>query len=412
MSIAHCVRRALTLSAACGALSLAAQAQFTLSKVFVNPPGADNGQEVIEIRGPASTALAGYWLLAIEGDGTGAGVVDVAYSLDTAATGSNGILLVRDGASVINPPPDAATGLFVSDFNPDIENGSNTFVLGFGTPPATTTDLDTDNDGTLDVTLASFGFTVVDALALIENDGAANVAYADDLGFANFGPIAAFNADVLVRVYNEFDGSICNVVGCDVIGVNPNGPYSVDFPRAEGFAAHGLDGSTPIEIAFGSVMSVFDVDGDGFANACDPLNSYCTSGVSLAGCTPTIRASGVPSVSAANGFVISVDNADADRAVQIFYSVSGVSSTPFGAGFLCIATPRQRMGMLQNSGGTPGLCDGSVSRDLQDWALSHPAALGMPFVSGATLYFQGTVRDAGNVKNRVMTDAFFVTLLP
>ena len=32
-----------------------------------------------------------------------------------------------------------------------IENGSNTYVIGFGTPPAAATDLDTNNDGVIQV---------------------------------------------------------------------------------------------------------------------------------------------------------------------------------------------------------------------------------------------------------------------
>jgi len=42
------------------------------------------------------------------------------------------------------------TSISIVAFTPDIENGSNTFVLGFGTPPSVGDDLDADNDGTLD----------------------------------------------------------------------------------------------------------------------------------------------------------------------------------------------------------------------------------------------------------------------
>ena len=93
---------------------------------------------------------------------------------------------------MILPAPDAATALDVTDFNPDIENGSNTFLLGFGTPPAVGTDLDLGNDGTLDAPLT--GFNVVDAVSIVESDGTANYAYADELGgyvfpqFANWTP--------------------------------------------------------------------------------------------------------------------------------------------------------------------------------------------------------------------------------
>jgi hypothetical protein len=59
-----------------GLLARVAGAQFPLSEVDVNPPGTDQGQEAVEIRGAPGASLSGYYLLAIEGDGTGAGVVD------------------------------------------------------------------------------------------------------------------------------------------------------------------------------------------------------------------------------------------------------------------------------------------------------------------------------------------------
>ncbi|MFM7281642.1 MAG: hypothetical protein ACKO32_07675, partial [Planctomycetia bacterium] len=165
------LRRFLLASLFAGAVAHSTPAQFTLSELFPNPPGADNGQEGVEIRGPANTSLSGYFLVIIEGDGTTAGIVDVVRSLSTLSTGSNGLLLLRDAANVILPAPDAATAIDVTDFSPDIENGTNTYVLGFGTPPAAGTDLDAGNDGTLDVPLT--GFTVVDAVTIVESDGAA-----------------------------------------------------------------------------------------------------------------------------------------------------------------------------------------------------------------------------------------------
>ncbi|MBK6942820.1 MAG: hypothetical protein IPH13_21825 [Planctomycetes bacterium] len=194
------------LAAASFASAQAAQTQISLSELFVNPPGTDNGQEGFELYGPPSTSLAGYKLVIVEGDGTGAGLVDVVLDLGAFSTGTNGVFVWRDSAAVISPGIDPNSAVNVADFAPDIENGSNTYILGFGTAPATATDLDTDNDGTPDVALT--GFTVVDAASIVENDGASNFAYADDLGFTNLGPFAgptpaAHTPDAAFRVYND-----------------------------------------------------------------------------------------------------------------------------------------------------------------------------------------------------------------
>jgi hypothetical protein len=220
----------------------AARAQFALTEVFVNPPGTDQGQEAVEIQGAASASLAGYFLLVIEGDGTSAGVLDVRQDLGALSTGSNGLLLIRDvPATVINPAPDPATSIATFDWTPDLENGSNTYVLGFGTPPAAGTDLDSDNDGTLDVG-ALAGFTVVDAVAILENDGPANVGYADDFGFFTAGPfdgvvnpnVGAHTPDTVYRLLDA-DGKPWKWVGGDVVGTNPGGPYAFDFVPNEVF---------------------------------------------------------------------------------------------------------------------------------------------------------------------------------
>ena len=100
--------------------------------VFYNPTGADNGKEYFEILHTPSTALTGLTLLVIEGDGTGAGILDKAISLAPYSTGTNGLLLWRDASTVLTPAPSAATTVVVSDFVPDIENGTNTYLLVTG----------------------------------------------------------------------------------------------------------------------------------------------------------------------------------------------------------------------------------------------------------------------------------------
>ncbi len=241
----------------------------SISEVFTNSPGTDNGQEYIEIRGTPGASLTGGWLLVVEGDGSGTGTVDLRYDLGALTIGSNGLLLLRDSVAVINPAPAPGTTVAVLDFNPDIENGTNTYIIGFGTAPALATDLDSDNDGTLNAG-ALAGFTVSDAVTLTENDGpTTNYAYADDLGGTVIPAFVDFNPDVLVRTYNA-DGSPCIWVGGDVLGTNPGGPYTFDATRYFGFQQHGVDLTlSPQALSPGNLNTVFDADGDGLANACD-----------------------------------------------------------------------------------------------------------------------------------------------
>ncbi|MBC7771620.1 MAG: hypothetical protein H7210_03920 [Pyrinomonadaceae bacterium] len=218
-------------AAAAAALVIASgvSAQVRFNEIFINPPGNDDGQEFIELAGPANFSLAGLTLVVIEGDGSGAGLLDVAISLGANSVGGNGLFLWRDAASIIDTSPaagvqgpDAATNVFVQNFNPDIENGSNTYLLVSGYTGTVASDLDTNNDGVLDLT--PWG-SVLASISLIENDSGVNFGYAAALGGTNFGPQAGFNADVLIY------GTDGQYYGSDVVGTNPGGPYSVDSPR-------------------------------------------------------------------------------------------------------------------------------------------------------------------------------------
>jgi hypothetical protein len=200
-----------------------ADAQIRINEIFINPPGTDNGLEFFELfSNSGNVSLNNLFLIAIEGDGTAAGTVDQVLSLSGLSTGSNGLFMWRDAATTLTPGPDPNTNIFVQDFAPDLENGSTTFLLVNGFTGAINDDLDTDNDGVLDSTPWA---SVLDGIALIENDGASNFGYADDLGFANFGPFAGFNADVLLRLQ---DSGIW--VGGDVLG-SGTGPFTFDPTR-------------------------------------------------------------------------------------------------------------------------------------------------------------------------------------
>lgn len=219
-------------------LAVSAHAQFTISEMLIDTPGPDDGQESIEIRGPANAALTGYSFLVIEGDGSGAGVVDLVIDLSSYSTGSNGLLLIRDSFTALLPPPAAATNVVLFNPSPDIENGTGNFVLGFGTAPALSSDLDADNDGVLDAGIP--GFTTVDAVAGTDG-GSGDRMYAAQLGGTNFPDNGEFTADCYHRIYAASGEPFCWTIA-DVTSPGVIGPYSFDFAgtgRVQGGLAAG-----------------------------------------------------------------------------------------------------------------------------------------------------------------------------
>lgn len=222
------MRQVMGLVAACG-LATAASADIRLNEFLINPPGTDNGQEFFELAGPAGSSLAGYSLIFIEGDSAAAGTVDKIIDLSTYSIGSNGLLLWRDAVSVIDTStaagvqgPSAGTTTVTVDFVPDIENGTQTYLLVRSFTGSLNQDLDTNNDGTLDITPWA---SITDGFALIENDiDTPNISYAAGLGFFQW-TSADFNADAFIRGVNNL------WYASDVLGINPGGPYSLDPTR-------------------------------------------------------------------------------------------------------------------------------------------------------------------------------------
>jgi 5'-nucleotidase len=70
------MKRFPTSLAAAALLAGAAQAQVSISEIHFNPPGTDDTEEAIELKGPANFDLTGWSIVIIEGDGTATGVVD------------------------------------------------------------------------------------------------------------------------------------------------------------------------------------------------------------------------------------------------------------------------------------------------------------------------------------------------
>lgn len=129
------------------------------AKVVINEFSADTtgtaDVEYVELLAdPATTVLSGYRVLEIEGDvsGTATGTVDEVISFPAADASGRSLAALANGA---------------------LENGTVSLLLITGTAPALGTDIDTNDDGTLDDGL---GFTVVDAIA-VSDGGAGDRTY-------------------------------------------------------------------------------------------------------------------------------------------------------------------------------------------------------------------------------------------
>ena len=140
---------------------------------------------------------------------------------------------------------------------------------------------------------------------------------------------------------------------------------------------------------------------------------YCTAGTSTHGCIPSISATGTPSVAASSGFSIDIANVEGQQSGLIFYGVSGRVAFPWGlnTSFYCVKAPVERMG-VQNSGGTLGACDGTLSTDWLAFVAGYPGALGAPFSSGTTVNAQGWYRDPPTPKTTGLSDGLEFTLVP
>jgi plastocyanin len=133
--------------------------QVQLQEIRIDQPGADD-DEYAELRGDGNLMLNGLWYLVI-GDSTsgGSGVVENATDL-TGLSLINGTLLLAEDADTLGVVTDAIVNL-------NFENSDNvTHVLVMNFYGSVGDDLDTDDDGNLDVTPWT---SVVDGVQIIED---------------------------------------------------------------------------------------------------------------------------------------------------------------------------------------------------------------------------------------------------
>ena len=135
-----------------------------INELYVNPTDVDDAREYAELRTLSGTAetLHDLTLLVIDGDTANAGVVDGVIPLDGFTSGSNGLLLLGNNYTASNPwaaQTSSSTAVGAKDHagasggqaTGSIDNDSTTFLIVSGFTGSATDDLDTNDDGTLDV---------------------------------------------------------------------------------------------------------------------------------------------------------------------------------------------------------------------------------------------------------------------
>jgi len=156
-----------------------------------------------------------------------------------------------------------------------------------------------------------------------------------------------------------------------------------------------------------------DVTAGAGSGSSNPTN-YCTPGLTSNFCIPTMSSAGVANVGASNGFTLIANNVEGARQGILFYGVNGRNSAVWfqnNSSFLCVKAPVQRMG-TQNSGGTNGLCDGTLSTDWSAYVSSNPGALGAPFTAGQIINAQAWFRDPPAAGTTNLTDGIEFTVQP
>lgn len=232
-------------------LSLAAQAQVYISEILSNPIGGDGGMEYFELRGTPGMSLEGYYLLSLEGQLGSLGDINQFFDLGAFSIGVNGYLFAVQLGSPYTPIAPGATylsnsvgvgwgqvngagssvGHYSDASQTDLENSAVTFLLinrGLGVVPDVTLDLDTDNDGFLDLPA---GWSIVDSVGLFEGAGQATtdrsygaITFANaGLGLSEYGPIFEVASTAVANIYVARKGESTGYTLDDWFGATTSG---------------------------------------------------------------------------------------------------------------------------------------------------------------------------------------------
>lgn len=163
----------------------AVHAAIVINEIRTDQPGTDIS-EYFELAGEPAESLDGIWYLVI-GDGLGgSGTIESATDLSGQSINSSGLFLAvkstfENGAGQFF---DGIIPDFVTSFNfENVDNVTHLLVSGF--TGDLSLDLDTDDDGILNVTPWD---SVIDAVGIVNTAGSGELLYSVALGGVDIGP--------------------------------------------------------------------------------------------------------------------------------------------------------------------------------------------------------------------------------
>jgi len=129
------------------------------------------------------------------------------------------------------------------------------------------------------------------------------------------------------------------------------------------------------------------------------LETYCTAKVNSLGCSPAISSTGIPSATAASGFIVLCTNTYNQKLGLLLYSIHGRAATPFQGGILCLGAPVDRTVASVSGGHLPQAhdCSGVYRIDMNAFARGARRGEPLPGLSqvGARITCQWWARDPG-----------------
>jgi len=320
-----------------------------INEIRIDQPGSDI-DEYFELLTEPGADLSTLSYIVI-GDGSGdSGVVESITDLAGLSTGASGYFLAAESSFTFGVTPDLTTTL-------GFENSDNvTHLLVRDFTGVLQEDLDTDDDGILDITPWS---EVVDAVSLVEEIGGGDQYYGSTLGFADLGPSGSFVPAQAVRCGEGWRIGSFSLSGFDT-------PGDQNFPCGGPSGRCYATSNDPINQGILAILGSGSLQlNDSAVYAYElPVDSF---GVMIAGLTDTPQAS------------------------------------PFG--LACITSSGIRVSYGFATGG-----EFTFPIDLEDVVYAPLGAGGSGFAPGDTLAFQYLYRDASAPAGARYSDAVAFTI--
>jgi hypothetical protein len=155
------------------------------------------------------------------------------------------------------------------------------------------------------------------------------------------------------------------------------------------------------------------IDAVAAVNAALANNNFCSAKLTSCGNLPELSATGMPSATATSGFVVTGSGLRGSKFGMLIYTDQGPNNAPFQGGNLCVQGPRRSVHL--QSDGTPSLCDGSISIDMNSFRaglLGGTPPLASLSIPGTTVHCQFWQRDPGNSFNVSLTGGLKYVVCP